>query len=401
MNRRQFLLIGSAVVAGAVVGGGAWWWYTSRKPTGGGGQVSQKVLINLYTWEEEIYPDEPIVIDDKEFDTIPGAFEYLNPDITVISSYYGDQDKMVAELLGGKKADVIAPCLDYIPTLIEFNLIRPIDTSLLSNWDNMFSIFHEKGVKYNGEVYFIPTNYGTEAIDYLRSAFKENGLKEPKSWYDFFHPEELGFDKLGNPRRILMPDDSKIAIAMAALALGFDLDSDNDGKWELTDSQLEEVKELLIHQKPYVLKYSDEIDSELPTLMANGDVYMSLGWAPETLELKDEGYDVVYLLPEEGPLVFLCGNAVTSSTKHPEASHKLIDFYLSEYVQGQVFAEQYWYGITNEEVVNKLKQEDPDLVEGLMLDKPEEALAAGVFEYPLDEGEEDRWEEIWNEVLEA
>jgi len=389
MNRRKFLIASGVIIAAAVIGG--LWWYTSRREGG-------PVTINLYTWEEEIYPDEPIVIDDKEFDTIPAAFEYLNPNIKVVSAYYGDQDKMVAELLGGRKADVIAPCLDYIPILVEHDLIQPLDTSLLTNWDKLYPVFHKMST-YNGKPYLSPSNYGTEAIDYLRPAFKENGLKEPESWYDFFHPDELGFDKLPNPRRVLMPDDPKMGIAMAALALGFDLDSDNDGKWELTDSQLDEVKELLLHQKPYVLKYSEEIDSELPTLMANGDVYMSLGWAPETLELKDEGYDVVYVLPEEGPLVFLCGNAVVKGTEHVEAAHKLVDFYLSEYVQGQVFAEQYWYGITNSEVVEKLKDEDPELVEGLMLDKPEEALAKGVFELPLDEGQEEKWEEIWNEVM--
>jgi len=400
MNRRQFLLIGSAIVAGAVVGGGAWWYLSSRqyKPSGGGKPTG--AVINLYTWEEEIYPDEPIKIDDKEFDTIPKAFEYLNPDIKVISAYYGDQDKMTAELLSGRKADVIAPCLDYIPILVKHNLIQPLDTSLLSNWDNLYPVF-QKMAKYNGKPYLSPSNYGTEAIDYLRSAFKKHGLREPKTWYDLFHPDELGFDKLSNPRRVLMPADAKMGIAMAALSLGFDLDSDKDGLWELTDSQLEEVKDVLIHQKPYVLKYSEEIDSELPTLMANEDVYMSLGWAPETLELTSEGYDVIYLLPEEGPLVFLCGNAVTSQTKHVEASHKLVDFYLSEYVEGQVFAEQYWYGITNSVVVGKLKETDPDLVEGLMLDKPEEALSKGVFEFPLKEGQEEKWDEIWNEVMEA
>lgn len=394
MNRRRFLIVGGAVVAAAVVGGGLWYWYNLPKG-------EEQVTISLYTWEEEIYPDEPIVINGEQFDTIPAAFEYLNPNIKVDASYYGDQDKMVAELLGGKKADVIAPCLDYIPVLLEHDLIEPINTSLLSNWNKMFPIFHERGVKYNGEVYFIPTNYGTEAIDYLRPAFQQNGLKEPTSWYDFFHPEELGFDKLDNPKKILMPDDAKMAISMAALALGIDLDKDKDNKWELDDSELQEVKQLLINQKPYVLKYSEEIDSEMPTLMANGDIYMSLGWAPETLELQDEGYDVVYVLPKEGALVFLCGNAIVKGTQYPEAAHKLIDFYLSEYVQKQVFAEQYWYGITNEEVVNQLKSEDPDLVEGLMLDKPQEALAIGVFEYPLDEGEETRWDQIWNEVLEA
>jgi|GEM_PF-1078159 len=402
MNRRQFLVIGSAVAAGLIVGAGAWWYLSGRKYEKIPSPGAKKVILRLYTWEEEIYPDEPIVIDDNEFDTITGAFEYLNPNISVIPAYYGDQDRMTAELLAGRKADVIAPCVDYIPVLIRHKLIQKIDTSLLENWDKLFDIFHNiTGVKFNGDVYFSPSNYGTEAIDYLRSAFKKYDLKEPTSWHDFFHPEELGFDKLSNPRRILMPDDAKIGIAMAALALGYDLDSDKDGLWELTDTQLENVKELLIHQKKYVLKYSEEIDSELPTLMANGDVFMSLGWAPETLEMTSEGIDAVYLIPEEGPLVFLCGNAITSTTEFYEEAHKLVDFYLSEYVQGQVFAEQYWYGITNAEVVDKLKAEDPELVENLLLDKPEEALSKGHFEYPLDEGEEDRWTRIWNKVLEA
>ncbi len=393
MDRRTFIaLIGGGAVA--VAAG-----YLLYQNFLGAGPTKRKLA--LYSWEEEVFFDPPIVYNDTEYDNIADLFNVFYPDIELSTSYYGDQDKMTADLLAGKKVDVIAPCVDYIPVLYENDLLEEIDTGMMENWDKMFPVFRNiTGVKMNGKVVFIPTNYGTEAIDYRKDLFDANGLEYPQSWADFFRPWELGFDKLDNKKRILMPDDYKIGIAMAALALGYNLDANNDGLWELTDEQLENCKELLIEQKPYVLKYSEEVDSDMPTLMASGDVFMSLGWAPETLELQDEGYEVEYLIPEEGPLVFLCGNAVVKGTENYEDAIKLVDFYAGPIIQ-RYFAEEYWYGISNQDVVNELKDEDPDLVEALLLDKPQEALSVGHFEYPFAEGQEDLWAQVWDEVLSA
>ena len=394
MDRRKFItLVGGGVVAVAA----GYFLYQNFL----GGAPARERKLSLYSWEEEIFFDPPITYEGKEYDNIVDLFKQFYPEIELTTSYYGDQDKMTADLLAGKKVDVIAPCVDYIPVLYENDLLEEIDTGMMENWNKMFSVLRDvTGVKIDGKVVFIPTNYGTEAIDYRRDLFDQNGLEYPQSWLDFFQPWNLGFDKLDNKKRILMPDDYKIGIAMAALALGYNLDSNNDGLWELTDEQLQNCKELLIEQKPYVLKYSEEVDSDMPNLMANGDIFMSLGWAPETLELQDEGYDVVYLLPEEGPLVFLCGNSIVKGTENYEDAVKLVDFYAGPIIQ-RYFAEEYWYGISNEEVVNQLKEDDPDLVESLLLDKPMEALGKGHFEYPFAEGQEELWSQIWEEVLSA
>ncbi len=389
MDRRKFL----AVAGGGAIAIAAGYFILSNM----GGQ-GEKKTIYLYTWEEEMNFDPPVEYEGKSYDNITDLFAAVYPEYNVVASYYGDQDRMVADLLAGKKADVIAPCVDYIPTLVENDLLAEIDTGMLENWDKMFPIFQDiQGVKVNGKVVFIPTNYGYEGLTYRADLFEQNGLETPTSWMDFFQPWELGFDKLDNPKKLLMPDDSYIGIAMAALALGYNLDANGDGLWELTDEQLENCKELLINQKPYVLKYSEEVDVEMPNLMSVGDVIFSIGWAPEALSLQDEGIDAVFVLPDEGPLTFLCGNAIVANAENYEDAHKLVDFYLGPVIQ-KYFATEYWYGITNEAVVNLLKEEDPELVDSLLLDKPQQALAKGAFEYPLAEGQEELWEEVWDEV---
>ncbi len=392
MDRRKFL----AVAGGGAIAIAAGYFILSNM----GGEAGKKTIY-LYTWEEEMNFDPPVEYEGTAYDNITDLFAAVYPEYNVVASYYGDQDKMVADLLAGKKADVIAPCVDYIPTLVENDLLAEIDTGMLENWDKMFPIFQDiQGVRVNGKVVFIPTNYGYEGLAYRADLFEQNGLETPTSWMDFFQPWELGFDKLDNPKKLLMPDDSYIGIAMAALALGYNLDANGDGLWELTDEQLENCKELLINQKPYVLKYSTQVDVEMPTLMNVGDVIFSIGWAPEVLSLQDEDIDAVFVLPDEGPLTFLCGNAIVANAENYEDAHKLVDFYLGPVIQ-KYFATEYWYGITNEAVVNLLKEEDPELVESLLLDKPQQALAKGAFEYPLAEGQEELWEEVWDEVMVA
>jgi|Deesub1362B_J571_1020462.scaffolds.fasta_scaffold00003_223 spermidine/putrescine-binding protein len=365
MKRRTFLGIAGGLIGVAIIGGGLYWYMTRTK-------VPEVKTLRLFTWEEETL--------DEFLDPFRDAY----PNVDLKIGIYGDQDEMITRLRAGYKADVIAPCTDKIPVLRELELIQPIDVSKLEYWDDMFESFKNAPmVKINGDIWFVPTNYGTEGITYRTDMIE----REITSWADLFDPEFEG--------KILMADDPFYGIAIAALILGFDLDPDNDGMWELTEEQLQECKELLIQQKPLVLKYSDEVDVELPQLMAAGEVWISIGWAPETLELLDEGVPVKYVLPEEGALVFVCGNAIVKGTEEEDLAHALVDNYLAPHSQ-RFFAEEYWYGITNEAVVEELAAEDPDLVENLLLDKPEEALAIGHFEYPIENY--DRWEEIWNEV---
>lgn len=398
MDRRSFLkIVGGAVIGGAigVVGG----WYAAGQaavtetitktlfstttvtetktvksvvattPTTITAPQVESGTLRLFTWEEE------------------GTSDFLNPfrekypQVNLEVSFYGEQDEMLAKLQAGYKADVIAPCSDYIKILKDLDLIRPIDTGLLENWKDLFPELKEApGVKIDGEVYFVPSNIGTEGILYRTDKID----REITSWNDLWDPAFKG--------HVLMEDYAKISIAIAALALGY------KNPWHLNKSQLQEVKEKLLEQKPLVLKYSEEPDVEVVELMSAGDVWISVGWRPEEQELLSEGVPVKYVAPVEGELVFMCGNSIIKGTEMPVAAHKLVDNYIAPHSQ-MLFAdpEEFGYWITNKRVVEEML--DPQIVEQQELDKVAEALEKGVFEEAVENY--DLWLDVWEEVLAA
>ncbi|HID04351.1 MAG TPA: extracellular solute-binding protein [Candidatus Caldiarchaeum subterraneum] len=323
----------------------------------------------LFTWEEEAT------------DAFLNPFREKYPQVQLETAIYGDQDEMVAKLQAGFRADVIAPCSDYIGILLDLGLIQPIDVRLLDNWLDMFpELWAAPGVVVDGEVYFIPTNIGQEGIMYRTDKIQ----REITSWNDLWDPEFAG--------HILMPDDPKISIAIAALALGF------KDPWNLNEEQLQQVKEKLIEQKPLVLKYSDEPDVEAAELMAAGDVWISVGWIPEVNELTSEGIPVKYVSPKEGEFIFMCGNSIVKGTQMPVAAHKLVDNFLAPHVQ-TAFAdpEEFGYWVTNKRVVEEMI--DPEVVEAAGLDKVLEVLQNAVFEEAVPNY--DLWISVWEEVLAA
>lgn len=398
MDRRSFLkIVGGAVIGGAigVVGG----WYAAGQaavtetitktlfstttvtetktvksvvattPTTITAPQVESGTLRLFTWEEE------------------GTSDFLNPfrekypQVNLEVSFYGEQDEMLAKLQAGYKADVIAPCSDYIKILKDLDLIRPIDTGLLENWKDLFPELKEApGVKIDGEVYFVPSNIGTEGILYRTDKID----REITSWNDLWDPAFKG--------HVLMEDYAKMSIAIAALALGY------KNPWHLNKSQLQEVKEKLLEQKPLVLKYSEEPDVEVVELMSAGDVWISVGWRPEEQELLSEGVPVKYVAPVEGELVFMCGNSIIKGTEMPVAAHKLVDNYIAPHSQ-MLFAdpEEFGYWITNKRVVEEML--DPQIVEQQELDKVAEALEKGVFEEAVENY--DLWLDVWEEVLAA
>ncbi len=325
--------------------------------------------LMLFTWEEEAT------------DAFLNPYREKYPQVQLETAIYGEQDEMVAKLQAGFKADVIAPCSDYIGILIDLDLIQPIDVRLLDNWLDMFpELWAAPGVVVNGEVYFVPTNIGQEGIMYRTDKIQ----REITSWNDLWDPAFAG--------HILMEDNPKMSIAIAALALGF------KDPWHLTEEQLQQVKQKLIEQKPLVLKYSEEADVEAAELMASGDVWISVGWIPEVNELTSEGIPVKYVSPKEGEFIFMCGNAIVKGTEMPIAAHKLVDNYLAPHVQ-MAFAdpEEFGYWITNKRVVQEML--DPEIVKAAGLDKVLDVLRNAVFEEAVPNY--DQWVAIWEEVLAA
>lgn len=365
MKRRNFLYVVGAVASIIIIGG--LWWYSIRNTT------SEKAVLRLLTRAEEALED------------FINPFREKYPNVDLRISIYKNQNEMINRLQAGYKADVITLCINRISILKDLKLIQPIDVNKLKYWNEIFKEFKNiPGVIIDDKVWFVPTNYDVKGIVY-RTDIIERSIN---SWADLFNPEFT--------RHILFVNNPIYIISIVALILGYNLDFNKNGWWELTDNQLENIKDFLAKHKNIALKFSNKINFELPELMASGEVWLSIGSISDAIKLLKSGVPVKYVLPKEGPLILLYGNAITKETKHLDLAYALVDNYLAPHSQ-ILFIKEYQRGITNKKVFEDLIRNYPDLIEKLIIYEPSRILKTGHLVYPVKNYSE--WEMIWNEIF--
>jgi len=341
-----------------------------EKKTGDSGDVPpnkvEKGELLVYSYEETVT------------DKFLKKYRELYPQVKVKTAVYGELDEAVAKLRGGFHADVLNPCVDYIPTLRKLNLLEPIDTKLTPRWNDLMPYFKSLPAIQAGEgkIWMMPTDAGLEGIMYRADKIDP----PPTSWADLWNPKYKG--------HIAMEDYARNSIAIAALALGY------KDPYNLNDEQLEKVKQHLIEQKPLLLKYF-EGDEEIDSLFKEGEVWISLGWTSDARSLsEDEGVPVEFVAPKEGALAWICGYSIVKGTKVPVAAHAMVNHYVRPELQ-YIEATDFEYFVPNRNVLGMLSQEE---IEAVGLDHPEELEKSHAEIIPDNY---DKWLQIWEEVMSA
>ncbi len=299
------------------------------------------------------------------------------PQVKLKTAVYGELDEAVAKLRGGFHADVINPCVDYLPILTKLDFLIPIDTRYIPRWDDLMDYFKDLPEIQAGEgkVWMVPSDAGLEGIMYNSDKIDP----PPTSWNDLWNPKYKG--------HIAMQDYARNSIAVAALALGF------EEPFKLDDTQLEKVKEYLIEQKPLLLKYF-EGDEEIDSLFREDEVWISLGWQSDANSLTDDGTPVEFLSPKEGAFSWICGYSILKGTAMPVAAHALVNHYVRPELQ-RFEAVDFEYFVPNGKVLDLLSDAE---IAAVGLDNPQALEQAHVEIIPDNY---DKWLQIWEEVKSA
>src|SRR5205085_9795281 len=102
----------------------------------------------------------------------------------------------------------LTSCQGYIDALTTIDNIVPIDTSLLTNYPNVFARFrNDKAFKRDGKQYSVPFLWGTMQVNYVADK-----VKKPRSFQDLMAPALKG--KIG------LNDDTYSAITQFARFAG-------------------------------------------------------------------------------------------------------------------------------------------------------------------------------------
>lgn len=291
-------------------------------------------------------------------------------------TFYSSSDEMMAKLRGGgtRLYDMIVPVQNYVEPAVKAGLIEALNPAVLTNSKDIFEQFAtSKQWRVDGKLYGIPFVWGANAMAFNR---KETG--ELDSLNALFDPKYKG--------RIAMRDEPEDTLSVAALKLGI------KQPFSMGEKELQEVKKLLISQKPLVRAYWKNV-AEVQNLLATGEVVVAWSFLAVIAPLRKAGVDVGWVWPKEGAIGWSESITPVKGTSKLKLVEEYANFTLSpEY--GEFMARTTRYAPASKASIAKL---EPALIKDLGIDIGN--VGRLVFkDLPKDKS---RWNEIWNEVKAA
>ena len=302
--------------------------------------------------------------------------------VAIVPDNFGELNEMVTKLRarGSEGFDIVSVASNLTKQLFKEGLLLPIDTSKLSNWKNLDPAFGQAGYVQTGtagQVIGVPTVWGPEGLIY-----RTDLIKTPvDSWSILWDPNFKGkLSAIGYGYEM---------IVIAALYLGYQ-DALKADPIVFTDKQFAAIKQALIQQKALLNRYWSDA-SEAEAGLANGDTVATIGRILFDVDLKKENIPVQLVSPKEGTQGWSTSTCIAAKSKNVDAAYKFLDYVISS-GYGLPLANFMGYPSSSSEVLNQLPQDvrarmtfnNPDIVKTMI--------------WWQAAGDEQRWNDLWNEV---
>lgn len=381
ITRIQAVIIVAIIVVAAAVGG---YFLITQKPSG--------KTLRIFEWGGYEDPDLWNVGD--------SAFRKLYPDVNLEFSFFIDEAEALSKLKLGFRPDIVHPCGGSIQRWYDAGVLEPLDTSLISNWQNMSDKFityaEEEETPVEGEVYFAPLDWGYTTLLYRPDLLEQLGIpkKDPvtgeENWdtYRLLYRED---PKLAG--KIMVMDSAVEVTPTAALAAGVPVDH----MWDMNETEMAMTREKLLYQKLNLLRGYWTVPTQILSAMASGEIVAANIWGESYVTLKSQGVNVTFSFPEEGIISWICGFSIVDGLKARdpelyEIAHAFINAWMDPQA-GANLIDLYAYGHSNK-YAHTLAQRT-DTIELLHFDDPAYLEQTVLWQYTPNEAD---WIAMWDEV---
>jgi spermidine/putrescine-binding protein len=301
----------------------------------------------------------------------------------VVAAYMGSSDELVAKLRGGSASnyDVISPSSDVATSIVRAGLVAPLVLSKIPSYSELSARLRDSPlVKADGKTYGVPFVWGPNPLLYDTTAFAQ----PPDSWSILWNPKYRGKISLW---------DELSSVYMAAQVLGYDK-PDPSQLYNLSDAQLEAVREKLIELKPNIRKYWST-GGELTNLFQSHEVIAAMGWPLMTNELRKINFPIGETIPKENTTGWIDHLMITAASPRKELAQQFLEYMVEANTQ-KLVTDVTHYTPANPGTSQLLTTEQR---KSLHLDDSDEYMKRIYFWQ--DVPRRAKYNEIWNEVKSA
>ena len=261
---------------------------------------SSKKTLNLLVWAQVLDSD---FFEDFERDT----------GVKVNVGYFEHNEEVFLKLKSTSSHgyDLIMPSDFMLEQMIAHDMVKKIDTSRLTFWDNIYPQLKNNFADPHSQ-YSIPYYWGLFGLAIDRSIM---GHDIEPSW-------GLLFDERQVKESVCVVDEPRVLIQMAAFYL-FGRMSD------LSQEEIEKIKQLLITQKRWVSLYTNlRPDYAIATRVSP----VGLVIANDILKMLKEFKDIDFVIPKEGTFAVIDAFSIPKQSDKDEIIYQFLNYLYSPVV---------------------------------------------------------------------
>lgn len=279
-----------------------------------------------------------------------------NADVNFVTVGNSPGDLLSTLVAGGGRQlyDLIAPVGGIQPPLASQELLQPVKTDKLDNWDRQYDYWKtEQGtdfISYDGDIYGVPIVWQGDSVAYLP---EETG-REITSYGALFDDEFKG--------QTAIEDNYTTAGQKTAMYLKASGKADIENPRNMTEAEFSTVVDFLIEQKKsgqFRTMWSGF--QTAVNLMAEKEVVVMDTWEPVVFSLRDKGMTAEYAVPDEGYLLWAMVDYFINpqeqwSTDHEDLVYDFVDWQLDGWYGAKISAQTGY--MTNPAAVEYAKNND-------------------------------------------
>ena len=321
---------------------------------------------------------EELIFYDWSDDGISAVFDAFTEEYGVKITYvaFESTEEAVENIRAGEMYDIAVIENQYIPTLVEEELLAKIDFGHVPNFRNISANFRD--LSYDPQnLHTIPYSWGTTGL-----VVRPDLVSEPVTkWADKWKPELAG-------QIINWETTPRFTIGAALKSLGHSVNSEDT-------EELEAALEKLIQLKPNSYWLVEE-HSAAP-LIVSGDAVVSLGWSEDFWLAQEEIDEVTYVIPEEGSILWGDNFVIPVNSPNKYTAELFLDFILRAEVTAEIVNNIY-YPMPNDAAIEFIA---PEILSDSVVFPTNAEMQGAEILLPLSPAGDALYEDIWNRFLAA
>jgi spermidine/putrescine transport system substrate-binding protein len=244
------------------------------------------------------------------------------------------------------------------------------------NFKNILPNFRDLAYDPNNK-HAVPFNWGTTGLLVRRDL-----VAQPVThWADLW--------ELPAGAKIGLRGELRDALAPPLKALGYSANSEDPKELEAALAHLLKIKQDVVMVDSYA--------EALVPLLASGEIVAAIGWADDALQAREASQDIVYVLPQEGALVWGDNLVIPASSPRKHTAEIFLNFILRPEISAQIVNQNY-YATANEAALAFI---NPGIVKDPVIFPPNQALKKAEIYLPLSAEGQALYQEIWQRFLSA